>query len=156
MLMIAGAKKKGLCISAAAKKKPFLVDPEFLKHKGFTVFNESDNGVLLYYLPFDKDAELPRFRDCAGKPHIEEKGYVLYYTNQCPFNANHVPVIEDIAKERSIQFKSICLQSREEAQAAPTPITTYAWFPIGNYIKNEQMSDKRFLRLLEKHSGLSS
>ena len=105
---------------------------------------------------------LIKTRSCQGSGVVQEnlilkkKGDVLYYTNQCPFNAKNVPEIEDIAKERSIQFKSICLQSRGEAQAAPTPITTYAWFPVGNYITNEQMNDKRFLRLLEKHSGLSS
>ena len=31
--------KKGLCILASAKKKPFLADPKFLKYKGF---NKSD------------------------------------------------------------------------------------------------------------------
>ncbi len=49
-----------------------------------------------------------------------------------------------------IPAKSIYLQSKEEAQNAPTPITTYALFLEGNYITNEQMNDKRFLKLLEK------
>ena len=101
-------------------------------------------------MPFDEDAELPRFKDCAKLPHVEEKGYVLYYTNQCPFNAKYVPVIEGIAKEKSLQFKTVHLQSKEEAQNAPTPVTTYALFLDGNYITNEQMNDKRFLKLLDK------
>ena len=84
-------------------------------------------------------------------------GYVLYYTSQCPFNAKYVPVIEEIAKEKAIQFKAIQLQSKEEAQNAPTPITTYALFFDRNYITNEQMNDKRFLKLLDKqNSDLSS
>lgn len=86
----------------------------------------------------------------AKKPRIEEKGYVLYYTNQCPFNAKYVPVIEEIAKEKSVQFRSIHLKSKEEAQKAPTPITTYALFYNGEYLTNEQMNDKRFLKLIEK------
>lgn len=142
--------KKGLCILATAKKKPFLADPKFLKYKGFSVCDESDNGVQLWYLPFDKNAPLPRFKECAKHPHIEEKGYVLYYTSQCPFNAKYVPVIEGVAKEKFVQFKAIHLQSKEEAQNAPTPITTYALFSDGEYITNEQMNDKRFLKLLEK------
>ena len=32
--------KKGLCILSSKKKKPFLADPKFLKHKGFTVCDE--------------------------------------------------------------------------------------------------------------------
>ena len=42
--------KKGLCILAAAKKKPFLADPKFLKYKGFEVGDEADNGIQLWYL----------------------------------------------------------------------------------------------------------
>ena len=92
--------KKGLCILAAAKKKPFLSDPKFLKYKGFRVCDEADNGIQLWHLPFYENANAPRFKECAKNPHIEEKGYVLYYTSQCPFNAKYVPVIEDIAKKQ--------------------------------------------------------
>ena len=140
--------KKGLCILAAAKKKPFLADPKFLKYKGFTVCDEADNGIQLWYLPFEKEAEKPGFRECAKHPHIEEKGYVLYYTSQCPFNAKYVPVLEQTAKENDIQFHAVHIESREEAQNAPTPITNYAMFYDGEYITNEQMNDKKFLKLV--------
>ena len=33
--------KKGICILSAAKKKPFLADPKFLKYKDFTVCDEA-------------------------------------------------------------------------------------------------------------------
>lgn len=83
-------------------------------------------------------------------PHIDEQGYVLYYTYQCPFNAKYVPVIENLAKEHGVQFKSIHLQTKEETQNAPTPITTYALFYNGSYVTNEQMNDKRFQKLIEE------
>ena len=70
--------KKGLCILSAAKKKPFLADPKFLKYKGFTVSDEADNGIQLWYLPFTEDALLPQFKECAKHPHIDEMGYILY------------------------------------------------------------------------------
>ena len=142
--------KKGLCILASAKKKSYLADPKFLKYKGFQVCDEADNGIQLWYLPFVENATLPQFKECAKHPYTDEKGYVLYYSSQCPFNAKYVPVIEKIAKEKAIQFKTIHLQSKEEAQNAPTPITTYALFLNGNYITNEVMNEKRFLKLLEK------
>jgi ribosomal protein S18 acetylase RimI-like enzyme len=140
--------KKGLCILAAAKKKPFLADPKFLKYKGFTVCDEADNGIQLWYLPFVTDADKPHFRECAKHPHIEETGYVLYYTSQCPFNAKYVPVLEQTAKENDIPFHAIHIESREEAQSAPTPVTNYALFHDGEYITNEQMNDKKFLKLV--------
>ena len=142
--------KKGLCILSATKKRSFLADPKFLKYKDFSVCDEADNGIQLWYLPFESDAIIPSFKECAKHPHINKMGYVLYYTSQCPFNAKYVPIIKDIAKERDIKFEAIHLQSKEEARKAPTPITTYALFYNGYFITSEQMNDKRFLKLLDK------
>ena len=142
--------RTGLCILSSAKKKPFLVDPKYLDYKGFAVCDEADNGIQLWYMPFDKKAEKPRFRSCAKHPHTDGKGYVLYYTNQCPFNAKYVPLVEKTAKENGIMFKAILLDSKEAAQNAPTPVTTYALFKDGEYISNEQMNESRFLKLVGK------
>ncbi len=140
--------RKGLCILSSAKKKPFLADPKYLQHKGFAVADEADNGIQLWYLPFGKDAQPPRFKDCARHPHVDEPGFVLYYTHQCPFNAKYVPVVEATAKEQGVPFRAVLLDSRAAAQNAPTPVTTYALFRDGAYLTNEQMNDKRFLKLL--------
>ena len=168
--------RKGICILAAAKKKPFLADPKYLSYKGFEVCDEADNGIQLWHLPFEtaSDSALdskgadgtsaaddnacvaasedraatPSFKECAKHPHIDETGYVLYYTNQCPFNAKYVPVLEETAAKNSIPFRAIKLDSREAAQGAPTPVTTYALFRDGEYITNEQMNDKKFLKLV--------
>ena len=140
--------KSGLCILSAAKKKPFLADPGFLQYKGFTVCDVADNGIQLWFLPFSEGAEKPGFKACARHPRTDEAGFVLYYTSQCPFNAKYVPIVEQVAKEQSVPFKAIHLQSKGDAQNAPTPITTYALFRDGKYITNEQMNDKRFLKLL--------
>lgn len=140
--------KKGLCILSAAKKKSFLSDSKFLKHKGFMICDEADNGIQLWYLPFEEGAEKPQFKDCARHPHVDEMGYVLFYTNQCPFNAKYVQIIEGIAKEKSVPFRSVHIQNREEAQNTPSPITTYALFHDGEYITNEVLSDKKFLKLI--------
>lgn len=141
--------KKGLCILCANKKKPFLADPKFLKYKGFQVCDEADNGVELWYLPFDDINEKPRFKECAKHVSINEKGYVLYYTSQCPFNAKYVPMLEDIAKEHNVPFKAIHITSKQEAQSVPTPVTTYALFYDGKYLTNEQMNVNKFLRLVK-------
>lgn len=139
--------KLGLCILSSEKKKPFLADPKYLAHKGFSVCDRADNGIQLWFLPFSDDAPKPRFRDCARHPHVDEAGYVLYYTSQCPFNAKYVPIVERCAREHGIPFRSIHLQTKEQAQNAPTPITTYALFRDGEYLTNEQMNDAKFLKL---------
>jgi hypothetical protein len=142
--------KIGLCILSAKKKKPFLADPKYLSYKGFSVCDEADNGIQLWHLPFEGDPVKPCFKECAKHPAVEEKGYVLYYTSQCPFNAKYVPLVEATAREQGVPFKAIHLESREEAQSAPTPITTYALFCDGTYLTNEQMNDKKFLKLLSR------
>lgn len=139
--------KKGLCILCAAKKKPFLADPKYLKHKGFAVCDEADNGIQLWYLPLSDGAEAPKFRACAKHPRAEGEGYVLYYTSQCPFNAKYVPIVEQAAKAHGIPFRAIHIESKAAAQSAPTPITTYALFLDGEYLTNEQMNEARFLKL---------
>ena len=140
--------KKGLCILSSAKKRPFLSDPKFLKYKGFEVCDEADNGIQLWYLPFETEFEKPQFKECARHPHIDQQGYVLYYTSQCPFNAKYVPVLEEVAAKENVPFRAVHLQTKEDAQNAPSPITTYALFHDGVYITNEQMNDRKFLKLL--------
>ena len=142
--------KKGLCILASKKKLPFLADPKYLQYKGFSVCDEADNGIGLWVLPFTENAEKPAFKDCAKHPHIEKSGFVLYYTNQCPFNGKYVPIVEQTAKKHGIPFEAIRLQTKEEAQNAPTPITTYSLFYNGEYLTNEQMNDTKFLKLVAK------
>ena len=140
--------KQGLCILSSEKKKPFLADPKYLRHKDFAVADAADNGVQLWYLPFSPEARPPRIKECAKHPHVDEPGFVLYYTHQCPFNAKYVPVVEATAREQGVPFRAVLLDSKEAAQNAPTPITTYALFRDGTYLTNEQMNDKRFLKLL--------
>ena len=140
--------KKGLCILSGEKKKPFLADPKYLKYKGFEVCDKADNGILLWYLPFEENAVKPAFKECARHPHTDEDGFVLYYTSQCPFNAKYVPIVEQTAKQNGVKFKAIHIQTKQQAQSAPSPVTTYALFRDGDYLTNEQMNDKKFLKLL--------
>ncbi len=142
---------KGLCILSSAKKKPFLADPKYLAHKGFSVCDESDNGIQLWHMPFETDAEKPKFKECAKHPRTDGKGYVLYYTSQCPFNAKYVPVLEKTAEEQGIPFRAVHLKSKEEARNAPSPITNYAMFYDGEYLTNEQMNETKFLKLVSVH-----
>ena len=140
--------KVGLCILSAAKKRPFLADPKFLQHKGFSVCDEADNGIQLWCLPFEPGCTKPQFKECAKHPRAEGEGFVLYYTSQCPFNAKYVPIVERTAREHGVAFRAIHLESRGEAQGAPTPITTYALFRDGVYLTNEQLNDRKFLKLI--------
>ncbi len=146
--------KKGLCILSSAKKKPFLADPKFLKYKGFAVADEADNGIQLWCLPFSPDAEKPKFRPCAAHPHVDDPGWVLYYTNQCPFNAKYVPIVEQTAKENGVPFRAVRIETKEQARNSPAPVTTYSLFYNGEFLTNEQMNGAKFLKLAGRLIGI--
>lgn len=120
--------KSGICVLSSEKKRPFLSDPKYLMYKGFQVADESDVGINLMYLRFDDTAKIPQFKSVAKHPEIKEDGYVLYYTSQCPFNAKYVPILEKTASENNVPFKTINIQTKEQAQTVPSPCTTYALF----------------------------
>lgn len=144
--------RKGLCIRSSAKKKPFLSEGDYLKYKGFKVADTAEPFFELLYLPFEEETEqskrnIPCFKDCVKNTQIKEQGYVLYYTYQCPFTAKYVPLLEQVAKERDIPFKSILIDSKEKAQGMPVAATTYALFYNGKFVTNEILSEKKFLKM---------
>lgn len=141
--------KKGITVISSPKKKPFLSDPKYLAYKGFKAADTAEPYYTLLYLPFDENADIPKFKEQAKKPHISEKGFVLYYTAGCPYTAKYAPLIEECARQNGIPFKSICVDSREKAQNAPAVWTNYAMFYNGEYVTNEILSEKKFLVLAE-------
>ena len=140
--------RKGLCIlSSEKRKKEFLSDPKYIAYKGFSVSDTSETGITLMYLPLDSDAEPPKFKECARHPKAEEDGFVLYYTDQCPYTFYWVPRVEEVAKEHHIPLKVIHITDKESAQNVPAPVTTYALFRDGKFLTQGIQSDKKFLAL---------
>ncbi len=86
-------------------------------------------GLYLYLL-FEEDASLPRFRDSVGRQKGMPEGFVLYYTNQCPFTAKYIPIPGEMAKVRSAAFQTVHTGTREDAQNAHSHFTTFAFFGI--------------------------
>ena len=143
-----GQGRKGLCIlSAEGRKREFLSDPKFMAYKGFAVADTSECGINLMYLPFEQDAEPPKFKACAKHPAVEQSGFVLYYTDQCPFTYYWVPRVEEAAREHGIPLKAVHITSKVQAQNAPAPVTTYALFKDGKFLTQSIQSDKKFLHL---------
>ena len=49
--------------SCGSKEKAISCRSEFLKYKGFEACDEADNGIQLWYLPFEKKTEPPVFKN---------------------------------------------------------------------------------------------
>lgn len=153
--------KRGLCIvsSAGKKKKPFAIESGYLKHQGFVIADEAEPDFALWYLPFEKPADKkekgegteganPRFRVGAKHPGVKEKGFVLYYTHQCPFSEKYALLLEEAAKENGVPFRRIHISTREEAQNVPAPSAGWALFRDGEFLTNEILSPKKFADML--------
>lgn len=148
------ARSKGCCgltVVASEKKRPYLSDPDYLKHKGFLAADTAAPFFVLYYLPFTQGAPVPKFKDCTKQGEIEEKGMVLYYTNQCPHTDKYVPIVVNLAKERGVKIDVHKIETTEQAQSAPTPFTTYGFFYDGEFVTNEILSPAKFEKFLDQH-----
>lgn len=143
--------KSGLTILSSEKKMPFLSDPNHLKHKGFKVA-DSSGYFELFYLPFNENIVLPKFKDQVGRELEDKNGFVLYYTNQCPHTEKYAPIIKQIADEKNIPFSLIKYNKKEDAQNSYSPFTSYSLFYNGVFITNEILSENKFEKLLDEYA----
>lgn len=140
--------KRGISVISSDKKRPFLSDPSYLKYKGFQIADQALPFFVLYYLPFAEGESIPKFRDCARQGKTEEKGLVLYYSNQCPHTDKYVPLLQAAAQRRGQEISVHKMERAEQAQNAPTPIPTYSLFFDGTFVTNEIFSEKKFEKFL--------
>lgn len=138
--------RKGLVVLSSKKKLGYLSDPKYLKYKGFQTADTANPYFELMYLPFDETAEKPCF-----KQHVKEAGskgerdgFVLYYTSQCPFTAKYVPILKAAAEKKNANLETVHLLTREQAQGAPCPFTTFSLFYNGEFLTHEILSEKKF------------
>lgn len=142
--------KEGVVILSSKKKLGFLSDAKYLTYKGFSVADTCGPYFQLMYLPFSEKAAVPGFRQHIKEgSKIPKKGFVVYYTNQCPFTAKYVPILEEAAKKRNIDFMAIKIRTTEEARNAPTPFTAFSLFYNGKFLTHEILSEKKFEKIIE-------
>ncbi|MCL2544937.1 MAG: N-acetyltransferase [Clostridia bacterium] len=141
--------KRGLTAVSSDKKRSFLSDPGHLKHKGFLAADTAPPYFVLYYLPFESGAPVPKFKDCAKQGRIDEEGMALYYTNQCPHTDKYAPLIKALAEQRGTDVKLIKIETKEQAQNAPTPFPTYSFFDGGRFVTHEILGPAKFEKYLD-------
>lgn len=143
--------KSGVTIIASDKKRGFLSDPDYMEYKGFRAVDEAAPFFVLYYLPFSESAPVPAFRECAKHGKTDEPGMVLYYTSQCPHTAKYASLIQSAAGRHGYALSMHKIETKEQAQNAPTPFTTYSFFFNGEFVTNEILSEKKFEKFLQQH-----
>ncbi len=144
--------KAGLVALSSPKKKPFLSDPGYLKYKGFQVADSAKPYFELLYLPLEEESQKPTFLPCAKEGKNGTPGMVIYYTHQCPFTALYAPKLQAVAQRMGQELALVRFDTREEAQAAFSPFTTYSFFDHGQFVTQEIFSEKKMEKYLSERA----
>lgn len=147
--------RKGLVVLSSKKKLGYLSDPKYLKYKGFQTADTANPYFELMYLPFNETTEKPCFKQHVKEAGSkgEQDGFVLYYTSQCPFTAKYVPVLKAAAEKKNVNLETVHLLTREQAQGAPCPFTTFSLFYNGKFLTHEILSEKKFDAVMNEELG---
>jgi len=136
--------KRGLVMVSSKKKKPFVMDYNFLRKHGFQPVDSWNDYVLMAYT-FDGNIDHISFQICD----IQEDGLVLYYTYQCPFHIKYVALLKEYCHDHNIPLIVHHIKSREAALLAPTPLS-YSLFYHKKFITREVLLIKKFEKIWRK------
>ena len=118
---------------------------------------DTDLDILLRMLDDEKPTAV---RQCLAalhkivicKPNLGERILAgMDEMDLSKYKDSMAPLIEECAAKEGVPFKSIKIDSREKAQAAPAAWTIYALFYNGEYVTNEILSEKKFCAMIEKN-----
>lgn len=145
--------KDGLITIVGTKKFHFMNDTKWLLRQGFEEIEKTSYGFSLLVKKINNN-KTASFKDIVKLGECENKeGLTAYYSNRCPFAEYHVHhSLTETAKNRNLKLEIIKLESKEEAQNAPTPATIFSLFYQGKFITTDISAcmDSRFDKTLEK------
>lgn len=145
--------KSGLVTVVGTKKFHFMSDPKWLLKQGFKTVETTSSGFSLLVYPFEENGEKPTFNPSVLSGTIENKnGIVVYFSNRCPFAEFHArQSLIETANKRNISYEIIKLETREQAQNAPSPATIFSLFYNGKFITTDISAciDSRFDKIVK-------
>lgn len=142
--------KSGIAVVTSKKVMPFLTDKKFFEKYGFETIDEAYPYFELMALKFDTKAENPSFTPKSKKGDCEIKnGFVIKYSNQCPFNEYYVSLYKQIFENLEQKVEIIKLKNYQEAQKFGTPFGTFGVFYNRKFVFHELMAEKKFKERIE-------
>lgn len=142
----------GLCALAGKEDMPYLNRKGDLEALGFRFAAMADPYFELWYYPLEENAEAPQFSpELIEAVPDTEKGFLLYYSHQCPHTAKAVPLLQAKAAELGVPLKVVYLEKVKEARAIPCAYTTFALFYNGEFLTHEILTPAKFGKLVKKY-----
>ena len=146
--------KAGLVTIAGTKKYHFMSDTSWLLRQGFEICESLPSGFSLLVKYINRQNQQPIFHESVKTGECPEKsGYVVYYSNRCPYSEYHVrSSLSEVIAKRDLPLKIVKLGSMEEAQSAPSPATIFSLFYNGKFITTDisVCMDSKFDKIMEK------
>ena len=137
----------GLCTLVSKKKKPFVGEKTFFEHFGFKVIDSIADYELLA-LKFD-DNPPPKFKEQARKMEIDDKNFVIYYSNQCPYVENQIKELTEYSKNKDFKINFVKIDTLEKAKNAPCIFNNWANFYKGKFISNTILNANSLEKLIK-------
>lgn len=138
----------GLCAITSQKKRGFLSDKGYYAHAGFAVADTAPPDFELMALAFDEKTTLPSFKKDV-KNTAKMDGITIFYSHHCPHTEKYLALLKAKAAQLGVPFEGVLLSSRQAAQNAPCPFTTWAMFHNGSFVTNEIFSEGKLVKYLE-------
>lgn len=117
--------KQGVVVAAGKRKRPFLVDPGFIRHFGFNVVDTTGEFDLLA-LRTNDGPTLPRFADAVSHPPRANDGvFRIQMTPQCPFGTFCSGHMAGALQDADHQVEIEPIDTREAAQNTASPLGAF-------------------------------
>lgn len=143
---------KKLGVAVVTRKGAWMVGKEIFLKKGFEVADTAPPDFELMAKKFRKDASPPRFKGHWGDVLKKyPKGLTISWSDQCPYIAKSMKEITDLISERyGIEAKINEIESREQAQNAPSPYAIFSLIYNGKLLAFHPISSRRFMNIMDK------
>ena len=136
--------KHGVVVASAMRKRPFLSDPKFLKHLGFTEVDPAGE-FRLFARRVKAGGQEPRF---TLKCKTASDRFVARYTDQCPFNAHWAQEMADGIRGRGYDVDVERITTRAKAQRVASPLGTFGLERGGELVTHHLNTPGAVSRLL--------
>ena len=137
-------------VAMTAEKGGWLPNMKLFIKNGFEKVDELDPYYGLYAKAFSENVPKPQFYPLS-KEKLKEygEGVTILYTQQCPYLPILVNQIEEITKNKNVNFKAILLEETKEAQQNGIhPYGTFCAIYDGKVIPYKPGFKKELLELL--------
>ncbi len=143
--------KDGIAVVTTSKISGFTTDKKFFLKFGFEEVDTAKPNFVLLALRFNKAAKTPNFTPAARLGTCSEKrGFVIMFTNQCPFAEEYANNMAEIIRQRNQKVTMEKISDSKALREKAAPFGSFGVYYKGHLIGHEIMPKKELNFLLNR------